>query len=160
MPAGLREGSPIPPLDDRAKSLVALAQAVTFLSATDTPLGLQMDSGDAIGASITLLYSIRGERVVGVAYLWADFREATYDADAPTLFGNVWVAHDHRRRGVAEELLAHARDRFPITHLGGPFSPKGDAWARAVAPDLYERHQADPFLMPTAADLQRRLAES
>lgn len=49
---------------------------------------------------------------------------------------NVWVAHRHRRAGVARALLEHARAQYPLVELQRPFTAAGTAWAAACAADL------------------------
>jgi hypothetical protein len=51
---------------------------------------------------------------------------------------SIWVAHAHRRSGVATALLEFAQKRpdVAITHLVRPFSPAGAAWVQAELPHL------------------------
>lgn len=57
---------------------------------------------------------------------------ATWDGIYEALT-NVWVAHIHRRAGVATSLLGfvQARPDVAIGRLTRPFSPAGAAWAQA-----------------------------
>lgn len=62
-------------------------------------------------------------------------------ADYAPLFdtvSNVWVAHRHRRAGIARALLEHARGAYPLVELQRPFTPAGSAWATVCAPDLVD----------------------
>ena len=51
---------------------------------------------------------------------------------------HLWVAGHLRGRGIAAQLVATARDRFPITSIVGPLNEQRGAakLAAAVAPDL------------------------
>ena len=62
---------------------------------------------------------------------------ATWDGVYEALT-NIWVAHAHRRSGVATALLefVQARTDVAITRLVRPFSPAGAAWAQAELPHL------------------------
>jgi GNAT superfamily N-acetyltransferase len=62
---------------------------------------------------------------------------ATWDGVYEALT-NIWVAHTHRRSGVATALLefVQARPDVAITRLVRPFSPAGAAWAQAELPHL------------------------
>jgi GNAT superfamily N-acetyltransferase len=62
---------------------------------------------------------------------------ATWDGVYETLT-NMWVAHAHRRSGVASALLEFVKKRpdVAITRLIRPFSPAGAAWAQAELPHL------------------------
>jgi hypothetical protein len=57
---------------------------------------------------------------------------ATWDGVYETLT-NIWVAHAHRRSGVATALLEFVQERsdVAIARLARPFSPAGTAWAQA-----------------------------
>jgi hypothetical protein len=86
---------------------------------------IAVEAGFAIGH--VMLFDSRGT----VGELYDLSRVPCFDTVA-----NVWVAHRHRRRGVAAALLARARAIYPIVELQRPFSPAGEAWCRACAPDL------------------------
>lgn len=45
---------------------------------------------------------------------------------------HIWTASAWRRRGIARQLLAEARSRFPITGVEGPCTDDGGAFLRAV----------------------------
>jgi GNAT superfamily N-acetyltransferase len=62
---------------------------------------------------------------------------ATWDGVYEALT-NIWVAHAHRRSGVATALLEFVRARpdVAITRLVRPFSPAGAAWAQGELPHL------------------------
>lgn len=44
---------------------------------------------------------------------------------------DVWVHEEHRRRGVATELLHRARQQYPDLQHAGTLTPEGEAWARS-----------------------------
>jgi GNAT superfamily N-acetyltransferase len=50
--------------------------------------------------------------------------------------GNVWVARDARRQGIARGLVEAALNDFEITSIQGPVSADGRALAAAVCPHL------------------------
>jgi GNAT superfamily N-acetyltransferase len=60
---------------------------------------------------------------------------ATWDGVYETLT-NIWVAHAHRRSGVATALLEFVQERsdVAIARLARPFSPASAAWAQAELP--------------------------
>jgi GNAT superfamily N-acetyltransferase len=62
---------------------------------------------------------------------------ATWDGVYETLT-NIWVAHAHRRAGVASALLEFVQEQphVAIARLTRPFSPAGAAWAQAELPHL------------------------
>jgi GNAT superfamily N-acetyltransferase len=62
---------------------------------------------------------------------------ATWDGVYEALT-NLWVAHAHRRSGVATALLEFVQERpdVAMTRLVRPFSAAGAAWAQAELPQL------------------------
>lgn len=101
---------------------------------------------------------VSGGRAVGYMALCDGTSEAaTWDGVYESLT-NVWVAHAHRRGGVATALLRFVNERpdVDISRLIRPFSAAGAAWAQAELPHLiHEPGRNDPCLCGSGKKYKR-----
>jgi ribosomal protein S18 acetylase RimI-like enzyme len=71
--------------------------------------------------------------LVGFVILYDRDKDGQYESLA-----HVWTAAAARRRGVANTLIAHAREHFPIKKVEGPLTDDGAALFKTVWPEAIE----------------------
>jgi GNAT superfamily N-acetyltransferase len=59
--------------------------------------------------------------------------------------GNIFVAPDHRRKGVGTAMLNYAKQLGVVPKHSSNRTPEGDAWAKAVGGDLPKNEGILPF---------------
>jgi ribosomal protein S18 acetylase RimI-like enzyme len=94
------------------------------------------DTKDGVGFTMALhnhvvLLAVRHGECVGYMVLDDRDRDGKYE----TIFV-VWVDPEHRRGGVAKELLQTATRRFPIKRVAEPITPAERAGLQKYAPQL------------------------
>ena len=71
--------------------------------------------------------------IAGFVILYDRDKDGQYESLA-----HVWTAAAARRRGVANTLIAHAREHFPIKKVEGPLTDDGAALFKAVWPEIVQ----------------------
>lgn len=90
---------------------------------------------DSSHGSVRYLYELDGQTVAGLQLV-------TGPSQGSAVVANVYVLPDRRRRGLAAQLLEHARKDFPgVTH-SQHLSEDGKAWTKAMFGALRSRLRA------------------
>jgi GNAT superfamily N-acetyltransferase len=118
----------------RLEGFRGLSRAFSEEYGSDGPPALD----DAVWFGMFDRWSEEFGRLVGFARVW----DGSYVRDDPAAITSVFVAKQHRRLGIAMELLKKVRLVANVTKLRGPFSESGlalkNSWDRYIGENTEE----------------------